>query len=136
MALGAGQMDSRMFEELDQLAGRTTRIMAGVAPHRSGRLAARIHPEIISNGFMLVSDVKSEEGYSYTGVTRFGHRTQYIYPRRAQALRFSIGGKTIFAKRVKGYHPSRDWVESGIPGVETQAELSSQRVGRQIAASM
>jgi hypothetical protein len=125
-----------MREELDRLAGRTTRIMASVAPVATGRLAAEIHPEIIGGGFMLVSDVKSEAGYSYTGVTRFGHRTTFIYPRRAQALRFQIGGKTIFAKRVRGYHPSRDWVESGMPAVQTAASQSSDRVGRQIAASL
>jgi hypothetical protein len=136
MLRGSRQMKPRMFEELDRLAGRTTRIMASVAPIASGRLAAEIHPEITGGGFQLISDVKSEAGYSYTGVTRFGHRTAFIYPRRAQALRFQIGGKTIFAKRVRGYHPSRDWVESGMPAVQTASRQSADRVGQQIAASL
>ena len=133
---GSRAMSSKMFEELDRNAGRTTRIMAGVAPKASGRLAAEIHPEIIGGGYQLISDVKSDAGYSYTGVTRVGHRTAYIYPKNGRALRFTIGGKVIFASRVRGYHPSRDWVESGIPGVEAEAARSSERVGRQIVASM
>lgn len=123
-----------MFEELDRLAGRTTRIMAGVAPKDTGRLAREIHPEIINQGFTLISNVRSEAGYSYTGVTRLGHRTAYIYPRKAKALRFTIGGRVIFAKRVRGYHPSRDWVEAGIPASEMEADRSSRRVGRRITA--
>ncbi len=136
MLRGSRQMRPVMFEELDRLAGRTTRIMRSVAPHRSGKLAGNIHPEIISSGFQLVSDVASEEGFHYTGVTRYGHQTAFIYPRRAKALRFTIGGRVIFAKRVRGYHPSRDWVEAGIPGSRAEASRSSERVGRRIVAVM
>lgn len=133
---GSRMMEPVMFEEMDRLAGRTTRIMQGVAPKRTSALAGRIHPEIISGGFEIISDVKSEDGFSYTGVTRFGHRTQFIYPRKAKALRFTIGGRVIFAKKVRGYHPSRDWVESGLPGSEAEAAKSSERVGRRIVAVM
>lgn len=133
-AQGSRMVRPVMFEEMDRLAGKTTRIMQSVAPKRSGALSERIHPEIIGGGFVLVSDVRSEEGYSYTGVTRFGHTTAFIYPRKAKALRFTIGGRVIFAKRVRGYHPSRDWVERGVPASEAAAAESADRVGRRIVA--
>lgn len=133
---GARAMSPVMFEELDDLAGRTTNVMKDVARYRSGAMSAQIHPEIIGGGFAVISDVASPEGFHYTRITREGHNVAWIYPVTKKALAFSIGGRRIIARRVRGFKPDHDWVEDGMPEVEAEAARSAERIGRAIIARM
>lgn len=118
---------------LIRLGPRLERIYSAVAPHNTGKLASEIRSEFRTpEQIEVVSPVKSAEGFPYTGVTRFGHRSAFIYPRTARALRFQIGGRTIFATRVRGYHPARDWADSGLPLARREVIAA----GREMAASL
>lgn len=99
-------------------------------------------------------------GYDYVGVTRFGHRAARIYPRldrapatvratkRARgrntfspvaglrgnaALRFEIGGRVLYRRWVRGYHPARDWAEGADPAIDTAIEAAVERLEERIA---
>jgi hypothetical protein len=79
------------------------------------------------------SPVESREGFHYTRITRFGHRVSRIYARNAQALRFTIGGRTIFRRSVRGYHPTSDWVQGAVPRARHEVASSASYVGRTVA---
>lgn len=133
----------RMRRNLNRLELRAPETMAKAAvpsfkqaaPSRSGRLKRGIHATIDGE---VISDARAIQGYSYTGVTRFGHKPgsgpdpDRIYPKgdrfaasvianRGQratggkaALAFSIGGRLIFRKSVRRYHPKSDWADEGL----------------------
>jgi hypothetical protein len=133
---GAHEVQPALRSGLADLARSHTRIMRSVAPRRSGRLASRIIPEPHGGGYQVISPVTSDEGFHYTRITRSGHNVAWIYPKNAQALRFSAGGRTVFASRVRGYRPASDWVDAGIPAAEAEAERAASRIGRQIAEAL
>lgn len=130
----AGRLPTTIQRELYLLARSHTRIMAQVAPRLSGRLASQIRPEPYGSGYQIISPVRSPEGFPYTAATRFGRGP--VVPRRAKALRFSIGGRTVFASRVGPYRPAGDWVDRGIPAAEAAAERAAGRIGRAVAAAL
>jgi phage gpG-like protein len=68
-----------------------------LAPVDTGRLRASISKDVNSLSFKVFSNVE------YAGYVNDGTRPHVIRPRRAQALRFRIGGRTVFAKEV--HHP-------------------------------
>lgn len=133
----AGLIKPDLREELARLMPVHSRIMKTVAPKRSGELASEIRPRPSGSGYEIISPVRSEEGFPYTGVTRFGHRVAFIYPHSPDgALHFTIGGRSIFAKRVRGYHPASDWARKGFPPAVAATQQSAQRLGRRIAAQL
>jgi hypothetical protein len=96
-------------------------------------------------------------GYDYFDVTRFGQRGARIYPRldRAPAtvvatrrgravntfspihgvrgnaaLRFVIGGRVLYRRWVRAYHPSHDWVEDADPAIDSAIEAATARLAR------
>lgn len=129
----AGLIKPTLSEELVRMAPVHSRIMKTVAPKRSRALANAIRPEGRAGGYDIVSPVRSADGFPYTGVTRVGHNVAWIYP-NGQALRFTIGGRVIFARRVRGYRPSHDWADDGLPAAQAEAARTSDRIGRRIAA--
>lgn len=73
-----------------------------LAPVNTGRLRASIRIEsrrllTLRSVYTIGSDV------SYAGYVHDGTRPHTIRPKRAQALRFVIGGRVVFAKVV--HHP-------------------------------
>jgi len=58
----------------------------------TGRLRNSINVRPIDGGFKLATDVKYAPLHQHGGV---------VVPRRARALRFMVGGKPVFAARVK-----------------------------------
>lgn len=102
-----GRMRVRLPEVVERaphdVADATVKTFRAVAPVRTGALARNIHAE----GGDVVSTVRSPEGFPYTGATRFGRGP--IVAKNAHALRFNIGGQTIFRKSVGPYKPAGDW---------------------------
>jgi hypothetical protein len=86
-------------------------------------------------------------------VTRFGHKGM-IVPRadRAEAsvpvagggagkarqtgsqaaLRFVIGGRVVYRKSTKGFHPTSDWAADAMPEVKRTAERVMGKLAKKI----
>jgi len=69
-------------------------------PVRTGVLRASIEKGGLGN--QLYVSMGNARAY-YAPYVEYGTRPHVIYPRRAQALRFEVRGKTVFAKYVR--HP-------------------------------
>lgn len=142
--------------EAQRELGRQAEVaFAAHAPHRTGRLIRGI-ASVVLGGKVIVKDEarNPSTGYDYVGVTRFGHKVARIYPKHRYsafvvaskqrrksarttgraALRFTIGGRTVFAASVAGYHPATDWAEDALPEVQAQAQAVATRLGRKIEA--
>jgi len=72
--------------------------------NRTGRLRSSIEVTKVS----LFKNMIGTK-VSYAGYVEFGNRPNgtgmYIYPKRAKFLKFTINGKTIFARRVRSHGP-------------------------------
>lgn len=110
----------------------STVVYPDAAPKDSGRLAEEITHEVRGQALQVISPVRSPEGFPYTGITRFGHTVAFIYPRRARALRFEIGARTVFAARVRGYNPGSDWAARALPRANEEVADAADRIGRRI----
>jgi hypothetical protein len=123
--IGAGAAADRFgrmranLHELERTAPQEAAIAAlpafrEAAPKLSGKLAREIHVD----GGQVVSNVRSSKGYSYTGVTRFGHRRtgdDRIHASLGRALGpMRIGGRMIWRASVRRYHPVSDWGDAGL----------------------
>jgi hypothetical protein len=120
--------------EMRSLGERLETVFAVAAPKgRTGRLSRGIRSVPSPGGFAIRADAQNPEtGYDYVGVTRFGHRAAWIVPRQARALRFFIGRRMVFARRVRGYRPASDWVEDALPAVRAEEMAAVTRLGRRI----
>ena len=109
-------------------------IFAAHALRKSGRLARGVTGKAAgTTAVITVSAVDPVSGYDYARVTRFGHRGR-IVPVNAKALRFpGPGGRPIFRKSVRGFHPARDWAEGALPEIERDAQEVVARIGRSIS---
>jgi hypothetical protein len=127
---------------LDEFAGRlapdATELTRAFAPHRSGQLERALKARVRSYGGRVVIEVLadpdpvSDEGFHYLRVTRFGHRMAIIYPKRAKALRFYLGGHVVYRAWVRGYKPDHDWVDFAFRAVEQEFNEAEKRLGRTI----
>ncbi len=149
------------------LSDEATQAMRDVAPVETGLLKEVIEAKVsFGRGQVRVSInspvVDFDTNYPYTGVTRFGHRQAWIYPKHETQPIFEPGRTTIhgdpqsqffyekghaptlkvhakgryetpiYRSRVRGYQPSGDWVERGLPAANDAAEELGNRVARQI----
>ena len=73
-----------------------------LAPVRTGRLRSSIRAEP-PRIFSLRGTVKVGSDLEYAGFVNDGTAPHVIRPRRAQVLRFTVGGRVVFAKVVN--HP-------------------------------
>lgn len=98
-------------------------------------------------------------GFDYLPITRHGHRVAYIYPRldRAPAsvvatrrpravntfspvhglrgnaaLRFVVGGRVLYRRRVRGFRPAVDWAELADPAIDAALDAAEQAVLRRV----
>jgi len=78
-------------------AERAEGLLRERAPRRTGRMAEDVGSTIY--GRMAIVGFRTH----YARFLEFGTRPHEIRPRRARALRFSMGGRIIFARRV--LHP-------------------------------
>lgn len=80
-------------------------VAKGLAPVRTGRLKASIHPDPVrrSGPWSISTGVSADAPYA--APVHEGARPHVIRPRNARALRFEINGRVIFARRVN--HPGQ-----------------------------
>jgi hypothetical protein len=132
---------------LDEFAGHVapalTRTARDFAPHDTGRLERSIKAKVGSRGGRITVTLEagpvSDEGYPYLDVTRYGHKTDPIYPVHAKALRLPAPGRGpgfIFRAWVRGYHPASDWVADAAGSWEADMSAAEQRLGRAIDARL
>lgn len=84
---------------------RTAKSLAAVD---SGLLRASIRGRLEKDSrglFGRIGTTVSYAKYVEVGTGLYGPRKKKITPRTAQALKFTVGGKTVFAKSVKGQRP-------------------------------
>lgn len=133
-----------------ELGSKARRLYQVAAPSKTRRLADRIGVQVAGQRMQVVSGVADpRSGFHYTGVTRFGRgevkpRTDRApatvsdtrRPRQTgsrAALRFVIGGRVIYARRVKAYRPSRDWATKAHAGARREVREAGRRVVRSLA---
>ena len=82
-----------------------------VLHQRSGQLARSIQRRVDATVLAVYGFVFSAGDVKYAGIHEFGGKTPAhdIYPKKAQALAFAMGGKTVFAKVV--HHPGSQMPE-------------------------
>lgn len=117
------------------LAPRLLRVSRQAAPERSSALARGLRAVPGRGGRIsveVVSTAKSEDGYPYTGVTRFGHRKAWIEPTHKKALRTPWGPR----RRVRGYRPAGDWADTAHRLAQPHISRSADRIGRQLQAAV
>jgi len=128
-----GRRASRIMlrEFKTELGPRLVRVGRQTAPYEHGGLARGLRAGVGPGlSVELKSTVRSKEGFPYTGVTRFGRGP--IIPKRKKALAFTVGGKTIVRKRVRGYKPAGDWADGTERAAQPHIARSARRIGRQL----
>jgi hypothetical protein len=134
MQRAAAELPAIMAEEMrGRLSPALVRAYRVFAPRRSGRLRGNIASRVGGTTLQVESTARSDQGYPYTGVTRYGHRVKRIYPRRAKALRFVIGGRVVFASSVRGYSPTHDWAQDAHPGARREVATAGRVIGHRVA---
>lgn len=145
-------LDTELHAAMDEVGHRSVPIFAAHALHGdTGKLAAGIKSEWRGDHATVTAHARNPtSGYDYVGVTRFGHRgiivpredrgpASIIATRRPRAtganaaLRFVIGGRVLYRRSTKGFHPVRDWRDSALPAVREMAEHTMTRLGRRIS---
>ena len=94
---------------VDVLASRSLEVFKRHAPRRTGRLADSLSVKVTRQGRGFEFEVSSTAkyfGFVVGGTGLYGPFKRKIKPVKAKALRFNIGGKTIFARSVKGQKPN------------------------------
>jgi len=86
-----------------EAAGRAEALLRERAPRRTGQMAGGVGSVVY--GRMAIVGLRAH----YARFLEFGTRPHEIRPRRARALRFVVGGRTVFASRVEhpGVRPRR-----------------------------
>lgn len=120
---------------------------------RSGRLVRGIKTVTAGMSILIITEAKNPKtGYDYVGVTRFGHRGM-IVPRpgreaasvlatgsrrasgRNAALRFVIGGRVVYRRSTKGFHPVTDWAAEALPEIQRSTDQIMGKLARKIEVS-
>lgn len=87
---------------VNDLSRRTADTARGRAPARTGFLRNSIRPDPATvTGDRIVGGVTAHADYGI--FVHEGTKPHMIYPRKAKALRFTMNGKTVYAKSVR--HP-------------------------------
>lgn len=96
-------MRGASMRELRQVAPQVVNRAKVLAPVDTGRLRASIGPATYSRTWTLRPRATIEVGVSYGKMVHDGTRPHVIRPVRKQALKFTVGGQTVYAKIV--HHP-------------------------------
>lgn len=137
--------------------GRTGRLGRGIrAISAQGRLSSGRFAT--GRQFAIVASARNTDGFDYVGVSRFGHRKEFIVPRHDRAaasvistrkprrdgqttpgrpaLRISArnGGAAIYRNQVRGVKRTHDWAESAQGAVNRELESRSTQLSHRIEA--
>lgn len=120
----AGERAARLAEPtMRRLGANITKAAKARVNVRTGRLRNSIGDQTRVSGTQVVTEVYATARYA--GYVHDGTRPHEIVPRRAKALRFEIGGRVIFAKRVM--HPGyigNPYLASAVHGEMARAKLT------------
>lgn len=114
----AAESQTTTMDVMVQSANYIRNEMLALVPVRTGVLRNSIHIQVESDRVTIGPNLHQAP---YGGYVEFGTRPHVIRATRAKALKFSIGGTTVFAKKVN--HPGtkphpyvmpafRHWVDS------------------------
>lgn len=107
LELNKAQLEKQTGEQLKQRMVSLQRRIANQAradvPVRTGNLGRTIREGAVAFAGPLKVTGSVEATADYAAAVHEGARPHMIRPRNAQALRFKIGGRTVFAKYVS--HP-------------------------------
>ena len=124
-------MRSDMREATDELGDDAEIIYAGHALKDTGRMARGIKAHRAGNVVLVNAVAKNPEtGFDYVAVTRFGHRLELIFPRKARALWTPYG----YFAYVRGFRPTGDWAARAWPQVKAAAEKVADKLGYKVIA--
>lgn len=95
------------------------KLQGQVLNHRSGALSRSIQSITETSGGVTIGRVFSSGDVKYAAIHEFGGKTSPhdIYPVKAQALAFMMGGQQVFAKVVHhpgSVMPERSFMRSGL----------------------
>lgn len=107
------------------LERRVKQKLSGEVLHvRTGALRSGIFHEVTSDALSVQGKVAAPKDVPYAAIHEFGGQTKPhdIYPKNAEALRFMMGGKVVFAKVV--HHPGskipeRSYMRSSLEELKT-----------------
>jgi hypothetical protein len=146
-------LDRILAEEMRGLGDDAELAFAAVARKATGRMARNIKAHARGATIEITVFARNPtSGFDYVAVTRFGHKVEWIYPRadrvrrpayvlatkrkratgRNAALRFVLGGRVIYARRVRAFQPDHDWADDAMPTVQRAADEAMARVKRRI----
>jgi hypothetical protein len=130
----AAQLRGDIEDAVRETAADSELIFAAHALRKTGRLSRGVSAKAAgTTAVVTVSAVDPKSGYDYARVTRVGHRGRIVAV-NAKALRFpGPGGRPIFRKSVRGFHPARDWAAGALPEIERDAHEVVARIGRSIS---
>ena len=95
------------------------KLQGQVLKHRSGALGRSIQTNVTEIPAGATGEVFSSGDVKYAAIHEFGGQTKphIIEPKKAEALAFLVGGKTVFAKSVNhpgSTIPERSYLRSGL----------------------
>lgn len=110
LSIDEGKLETVVMGRLDIFAkGFVSTVSATaktLAPVRTGRLKASIHPDPVRRTGPWRIDTGVSADAPYAAPVHQGARPHVIRPRNARALRFEVdGGRVVFARRVN--HPGQ-----------------------------
>lgn len=145
------RLDAELAQVQRDLADDAEIVFASFALHRTGRMGRNIHTVREGRDLQIVVEARDPvTGFDYVRITRFGHRTYRIVPKRPfaasivathgkrsrgrqAALRWvQTDNKVIYARSTKGFHPVKDWASDAIPEIRIRAERRMGQLARRL----
>lgn len=109
LSIDEGALQTHVMGRLDLFAkGFVSTVSAtakSIAPVRTGRLKASIHPDPVRRSGPWRIDTGVSADAPYAAPVHQGARPHVILPRNARVLRFEVGSRIVFARRVN--HPGQ-----------------------------
>lgn len=104
----------------DKLSGQVLKV-------QTGALRRSIQTDVSDSGSRIFGRVFSAGDVKYAAIHEFGGRTAAhdIYPRKAEALHFMMGGREVFAKVVHhpgSQMPERSFMRTGLSDMAAEIE--------------
>ncbi len=150
--LGGARFDTLVREAEREIVEEAEVVLAAHALYASGRMSRSVRSVRVGGETQIIAEAKNPQtGYDYVGVTRFGHKGIIVPRTRGRAtvvatgkarkrgkkamLRFSIGGRVVYSRSTKGFHPTTDWVKDALPEVDASAQRLLTRLARKVEVS-
>lgn len=147
------ELDRLLEESLRGVGEDAELILQAHAPTETGRLGRSIRAEWVGGQVLVTANARDPQtGFDYVAVTRFGHKVAYIEPKargratvlatgrarkrgKQATLRFVIGGRVFYRRRVKGYKPGFDWRDRALPEINEVSQRAMATLGRRIVTA-